>query len=357
MKEDASLKVIGIILAVAMLFTIITSNAVSVTSVSLLKSRGGAIVASNGTVVAGTTSPAGSSGGSNTPAAATTSAAGASGSATTSAAKATTSASGSSGSAATTLSSGGSDETQGSSQDPASPDTPVAPDYAQILATYTEVMDKAKASKPAYSKKEYQAIPETERTINEGGFLVSRLLGLAGLFMTEEDKAEVENREAGSNMKWFPVNEHSTKGCLLTDTSHIKSASQETLADGNVKIVITLNDDMDPEPYRPGEGESPNDTGSIERGFCGQMFSPLSRKDIDNVLINDSRVSAVVKDAVYSLNYHDCTATLVYTPDTKEIGTLEQHMVVLIDASARLGVKISLQQELHNYMSTWDFVY
>ena len=87
------------------------------------------------------------------------------------------------------------------------------------------------------------------------------------------------------------------------------------------------------------------------------MFSPLSRKDIDDVLINDKRVNAVVKDAVYSLNYHDCTATLVYNPTTKQIVTLDQHMVVLITASAKLGAKIALTQELHNYLSIWDFVY
>ncbi len=200
----------------------------------------------------------------------------------------------------------------------------------EILDAYTVVMNKAKSEKPAYNKYEYQELPKDKRNVTGAG--INQILGLAGLFMTDKEKAtsEPEVKEKGSDMKWFPVY-NGPKGCLLTDTSAIKTASCVAQSDGTYKLTIVLNPEINPEPYNP-------DTGKLT-SYTGGMFSPLSRtKDIDPTLVNDSRVSKVIKDPQYELKYYDCKAVLVYNPKTNEIVTLDQNMSVLITCSGKIVV-------------------
>ena len=91
--------------------------------------------------------------------------------------------------------------------------------------------------------------------------------------MTSEKDAKGkkhENNPKGTDMKWFPIYQHPTKGCTLTDVSKIKSAKCEVLSNGNYKITIVLKADINPEPCDPK-------TGVISKGFTGTMFSPLQR--------------------------------------------------------------------------------
>ena len=199
---------------------------------------------------------------------------------------------------------------------------------AEILAAYTAVMNKAKTDAPAYKKKEYQAIPKDKRDIQKGKTLISVMLNLAGFFMKEEDKAEVETQNKGSDMKWFPVykalpDKVKSPGCLLTNTDAIKSAKCDPLANGNYKITIVLNDEMNPEPYKEGQLKATSNHGN--------MFSPLARSEIEDTLKNDSKVNWAVKDPNFDLKYYDCTAELTYDPETNQIITLNQYVNVKIN--------------------------
>jgi hypothetical protein len=218
---------------------------------------------------------------------------------------------------------------------------------AEILKAYTDVMNKAKKDKPAHKKKEFQALPKEHQHM-EGG-LLKAILPLADLFMTKEDKAETWNVEKGNDMKWFPVYE-SDKGCLLTDTNAIKSAKSEELSNGNYKLTIILKDEKNPEPYKPATGATSN---------TGRMFSPLSRTEIDNTLLGDSRVSAVVKNVKYDLRYFDCTAVLVYNPKNNQIVSLDQYMSVFIDIQDGKILLSTLKGTaiLNNTMKVWDLQY
>lgn len=220
---------------------------------------------------------------------------------------------------------------------------------AEILKAYTDVMNKAKKDKPAHKKKEFQALPKNHQKVES--FLLKVVLPLAGLFMTEENKAETYDVAKGNDMKWFPVYE-SDKGCLLTDTSAIKEAKCEDAKDGkgSYKLTIVLKDEKNPEPYKPATGATSN---------TGRMFSPLSRKEIDNTLLGDSRVSAVVKNVKYDLRYYDCKAELVYNPKTNEIVKLDQYMFVFIDIQdGKIGMStLKGTAVLENTMRIWDLKY
>lgn len=225
----------------------------------------------------------------------------------------------------------------------------------EVLDIYTKLMNKAKADKPGYKKVEYQELPSDaqNRVITEGSNLVGTLLDLVDqldLLTTKETaEADPEIVEKGGDMRWFPVYK-CEKGCYLTDVSAIESTNYEDLGNGKARITIELKDEQNPEPMAEGATTAPSKVGA--------MFSPLSKADIDNTL-NGGVVSAVVKDITYSLTYHDCKAIVEYDTKTNEIIKLEQYMNVAIKADAKvLFSKINIEkQELFNTMVITDFKY
>lgn len=237
------------------------------------------------------------------------------------------------------------ESTTSASTENALPSTP-----AEILAKYTEVMDKAKASGPAHKKVEYQAIPE-EKVNFEGG-VFNRILPLASLFFTTEEKAREnpEIREKGNDMYWFPVYKVE-KGCFLTDVSKIKSATCAKQEDGNVKITIVLNDEDNPEP--PPEGATSCDNA------VGSLFTPIMLADVHNTLKNDSAVKFIVKDVDFDLTYYDCTAELIYNPENNQIVSLDHfmHILIKINSGKVVGMSAVGTAVLDNYLYFSDFVY
>ena len=225
----------------------------------------------------------------------------------------------------------------------------------EVLEIYTNLMNKAKKDKPGYKKVEYQELPSDaqNRVIPVGGNLVGTLLDLVDQLdlMTSKEAAEADPEivEKGGDMRWFPVYK-CEKGCYLTDVNAIESTNYEDLGNGKARITIELKDEQNPEPMAEGASTSPSKVGA--------MFSPLSKKDIDETL-NGGVVSAVVKDITYSLTYHDCKAVVEYDTKTNEIIKLEQYMNVAIKADAKVILsKISIEkQELFNTMVITDFKY
>lgn len=347
--KSSELKLIAIILAVALVFTVIASNAVSVASIVFLAKNDiqgapageqvqqgqqaqqpqqgqqpqqqqqqsqqtvetTAPAANNDSSTADTTAPAGNNGGSTTP-----------------------------------------DATQPAGNNGSST---AKKSNKEVLDIYTTVMNKAKKDKPGYKKVEYQELPSDaqNRVITEGSGLVGTLLGLVDKLdlMTTKEAAEADPEivEKGGDMRWFPVYK-CEKGCYLTDVNAIESTNYEDLGNGKARITIELKDEQNPEPMAEGASSSPSKTGA--------MFSPLSKADIDNTL-NGGVVSAVVKDITYSLTYHDCKAIVEYDTKTNQIIKLEQYMNVAIKANAKVGFStINIEkQELFNTMVITDFKY
>ena len=344
--KNSDMKAVAIILAIALFFTIVTSNAVSIASVIMLVKGNGTVAASSGdaqqgTQQQGTTPSQQQQGGTSSQ-----------------------QQGGTSSQQGTTPSQQGTDtptQPQGGSDTPAQPqggnDTPAAPSKtaAEVLQIYTDVMNKAKTDKPAYTKVEYQQLPSdaNSRVISEGSGLVGTLLNLVDTLgiMTSKETAEAspEVKEAGSDMKWFPVCKEN-KGCYLTDASKIDSYDYKENGD-IATITIVLKEEQNPEPMNEYDETYISDTGA--------MFSPLSKKDIDETL-NGGTVQAVIKNVQYNLTYHDCTAILEYNTKTNEIVSITQYMNVAIQGSGKiLGVKqITIdRQELINTMICKDFTY
>lgn len=346
--KSKDLKIIAVILAVSLVFTVIASNAVSVASIVFLAKN--EIAAAPAAPQQQQAQPQQQQQSSNvTPGG------------NTSTTPDATQPSGDNGSTATP------DATQpsGDNGSNATPDANKPADNGgstaakktdkEVLEIYTKLMNKAKADKPGYKKVEYQELPSDaqNRVIPVGGNLVGTLLGLVDkldLIKTKEAaEADPEMVDKGSDMRWFPVYK-CEKGCYLTDVSAIESTKYEDLGNGRARITIELKDEQNPEPMAEGASTSPSNTGA--------MFSPLSKADIDNTL-NGGVVSAVVKDITYSLTYHDCKAIVEYDTKTNEIIKLEQYMNVAIKADAKvIGSKISIEkQELFNTMVITDFKY
>ena len=237
----------------------------------------------------------------------------------------------------------------GTPQDPGQPvqargsDQPAIPSTkAEILSLYTEVMNKAKSEKPAYQKIEYQEI--TERNFDSGA--VNTVLKLAGLFMTTEEKAtkNPEQHAKGADMTYFPVYEGSA-GCLINPADAdkaIEKASCRALSDGNYEIVITLKQETNPEPLI---------------SYHGQMFSPISKKVIDQEI----EKLGVVNAEYYSVTYHDCTATLVFNPNNHQIVSLGQKMYCLIEAKGTIDMVLHFDIDgnatLENTLQITNFQY
>ena len=340
--KSSDLKVVAIILSIALFFTIITSNAVSIASVVILAKGGTGAPAQQqqGTDVnqpqQGTNNGGYVDNSNQQQGTAVTPTPGA------------------------TQPSGGND-TPNTPNTPSTPNTPNAPQgqtksAKECLEIYTRVMNKAKAEKPGYTKVEYQELPSDaeNRVISKGSGLVGTLLSLVdslGIMTSPEDaKADPEVNDKGSEMRWFPVYK-CEKGCYLTDPNAIQDYKYEDLGGGKARVTLVLKSEKNPEPMAEGATTSPSNTGA--------MFSPLARADIDNT-INGGAVQAVIKNVTYDLTYHDCKAVIEYDTKTDRLIKVEQYMNVSISGGGKIfgvsEIKID-KQELWNTVLITDFKY
>lgn len=187
----------------------------------------------------------------------------------------------------------------------------------EILAKYTEVMNKLKTDVATYEKKEFQQLAD-DYDLGTVGNLV---LPIAQNIMTSEEDAELQQRD---DAEQIPIIKNS-KGCLLTDVSAIKSATM-TEDGGKTTIVIVLNDESGAPAPTPEGTDSPVSN-------IGAMFNPLSKEGIDDIV---SQFSGVLTVQSLDLTYKDCTATLVFNTDTLQVESLEQIMNVYITVDAKV---------------------
>lgn len=218
-----------------------------------------------------------------------------------------------------------------------------------ILTKYSELLNAANEQKVGFNKVEFQAIPEEKA--NLGGIL-DKIMPVAQTFFVDEAtaKSNPETFEKGGDMDWFPLY-HTTKGCVLTDASKIENATSEKLADGNVKLTIELQDEMNPEPIETG--------ATTCNSYTGSMFTPIKRADVDDVLQNNFAVKMLIKNLNYDLKYHDCTAELIYNPETNQIVSLTQymHILIIVNSGKVAGSDVTGDAILDNSMFLTEFVY
>ncbi len=194
---------------------------------------------------------------------------------------------------------------------------------SQILAEYTEVMNLLKDDAPAFSMTRYQNLPSDKQNL---GSVAEFVLPIIEKYVTSKSVAKTEDVKSGNANK-LPVKE-SPYGCLLTDATKIKNAYCEILPDDMYKIVMTFNDELNPK-HLPSGAESSD-------GTINAVFDPYDAAE------QITAISTIVMNDI-NFNYTDCTVTLVYNPDTKQVQSVEMLMniditakTILMDINARI---------------------
>ena len=225
-----------------------------------------------------------------------------------------------------------------------------------IVNIYAELMNGAKARKPAFTKVEYQVLPDgpDDRVVTEGAQAIDSIFGVVkdlGVFIPEDEarKNPYHHAKGDSDMSLFPVF-NMPQGSYLTDGKGIREYVYEELPNGNVRVLFVLVSEDNPEPVAEGETVAPSYTGAV--------FSPMSKAKIDRTL-NDRIIAVIATNISYSLKYHDCYVEFEYNPETMELVSLSHVAYVTIKGSGDMLVgRVDVQkQELESYVFIDDFEY
>ncbi len=269
--KNSDMKVIAIILSIALLFTIITSNAVSVVSVITLLKDGGTVAAEGTQTESGdaaTNSGATNSGATNSGA----------------------TNSGATNSGATD--SGAADKGDANADAPATDNGGAAADNAILadpFAAYSKAANDIHTKGIAgYKKIGWQAV-EGDLQLSKFSFLAGTLTSLISGFMTEKDAAEVNDCPKGSD---DAKNRMPASNC---SKSYVKSATAVQEGE-NYVVTIVLNDFTNP------SYDDPDGLQLMSREF-------LDIKDVIETVATDETVSKIVSKVDGTIVYKDYTIT------------------------------------------------
>ena len=326
--KNSDMKVIAIILSIALFFTIVTSNAVSIASVVFL-AKGQ--TATEGTVDAGTattpdagTATTPNAGTATTPNAGTATTPDATQPAGDAGASTTPDATQPAGDAGTATP----DANKPADNAPAADNNPIAKDP---LAAYQKATKEINTKGIAgYNKIGWQKPLKIEGL----GFLDSVIVPILEGFMTTEDEAEVKVNAKGSDdaKNRMPASNCSKK--------YIKSAT--AVKDGsNYKVTIVLVDFTN-----PGYAD-PDGLQLMSREF-------LDYKDVEKTVVEDPTVSKIVKSLEGQIEYKAYTITSEMTADGKFVSITHQG-IGYIDAT--LNGSIHATGELEFNAKYTDFKY
>ncbi len=232
--------------------------------------------------------------------------------------------------------------------DPAEKDSNKPESTKEIIDQYTLLVDKFKQQKPAYKKKEYQALPVEYHNFSS---VINKALDIAAGYMTTEDEAEELVRSAGAEeiINDMPIH-GSEKGCALTDYDAVEWAKCEDRGDGIYEISFSLKEEINPEP-------TPADT-LIPVSAHGAVMQPMAFNDIKAEV--DGLLSKVPGLALNQLDlyYHEHVYSCVYNPETDEVLSITHHIVIDIVVNADVFSKTidgsaRLLNEMFIYDITW----
>lgn len=218
----------------------------------------------------------------------------------------------------------------------------------EIIDKYTFLVDKFKKEKPAYKKKEYQALPEEYRNFSSA---VNSVLGLAANYMVSEEDCEELLRDKGSEdiLNDMPIH-GSEKGCALTDYDAVDWAKCEDLGDGTYKISFSLKEEYNAEP-------TPADT-LVPVSAHGAVMQPMAISDIKTEL--DSVVSKLPGITLngFDLIYRDCVFSCVYDSSTDQVKSITHNIAIDITAdvkafSANINGSARLTDDMFIYDIQW----
>jgi len=215
----------------------------------------------------------------------------------------------------------GSEGDDAEAEDKPAPSTP-----AEVLAAYTEVMNKAKKDVKSMRKLEYQILDKNQMkfemdVVNTPGFLD----WLNDNLMTTREKGLQQDqytRGVTDMTEHLPVM-HTPLGCMVKDPGVFTRAVARELPNGNIELTLVMKPENNPEPAQKGASTSPSITG--------QMFNPLSKAGVDDLLYKARFFITTKLD--FSLRYFDCKSVLVYDPATMQAVSLRQDYFVKINVA------------------------
>lgn len=215
----------------------------------------------------------------------------------------------------------------------------------EIVTKYAQVIKKFKQEKPAYTKKEYQALPEENRQFSNN--LVNKLLGFADNYMTKEDSdAATVVREAGyadiiNEIPIYGIED----GCLLKDYSAVKNATCTENSDGTYTLSFSLEDEVNPACPIAGSTEPQSNHGAV--------LMPGNR---DEIMVEVEKVEKMTgaKCNNFDMTYRDCTFECVYNPANDQVVSITHHANIDIDADLHFIVDITGTARLTNDMLVYD---
>lgn len=218
----------------------------------------------------------------------------------------------------------------------------------EIIDQYTLLVDKFKKEKPAYKKKEYQALPEEYRNFDKA---VNFVLNLAANYMVSEEECEELVRPAGASeiLTDMPIH-NSEKGCALTNYDAVSWAKCDDLGDGTYKISFSLKEEVNAEP-------TPADT-LVPVSAHGAVMQPMAFSDIKAEINNITSGISGISLQQLDLYYRECEFSCIYNPKTDEVLSITHHIVIDIAAdvkffSAEIKGTARLLNEMFIYDITW----
>ena len=223
----------------------------------------------------------------------------------------------------------------------------VAMDKAAVLNYYTSAVNDVKLRCPGFSKREYQEIGDVVAG-NGGLSIANKILNLIANELikssgTGETPVTVNAHDDVTVRDQFPVF-GMEYGCRVEDISIIKSAVCYTNGKQN-KIVITFNDQLNPEP---GQGDFSNIMTPIERQKIADGVSEYV------VVLNDESFK-------FDFNYTDCEIICYTDAKTNRIISLTQKMHIDIDIDFNLDLflfktdVVKAKGSLVNHLEYTDF--
>ncbi len=232
--------------------------------------------------------------------------------------------------------------------DPAEKDSDVPESTKEIIDQYTLLVDKFKQQKPAYKKKEYQALPVEYHNFSS---IINKVLDIAAGYMTTEDEAEILVRDAGAEEILMDMPIHGAeKGCTLTNYDAVEWAKCEDMGDGTYKISFSLKEEINAEP-------TPADT-LIAPSAHGAVMQPMKFNDIKAEV--DGLIAKVPGIALNQLDlfYRDCEFICIYNPETDEVLSITHYIVIDIVVNADVfGKTIDGSARLLNDMFIYDITW
>lgn len=218
----------------------------------------------------------------------------------------------------------------------------------EIIDKYTQLVNDFKEKKPAFKKKEFQALPEEYRNFGSG---VNLILDIASNYMVSEEDCQELVREPGcADIVWDMPVHNTEKGCVLTDYDAVSWAKCEDMGDGTYKLSFSLKEEVNPQP-------TPAET-LVPVSAHGAVMQPIATadlmKEIDN--ITGSIPGIALND--FALYHRDCEFICVYNPETDQVLSITHHIVIDIEADitlfmADINGTARLLNEMFIYDITW----